>query len=269
MQNLATTTTQDAFLENKKTYSLNRCELNIYETNASMTNVSLKFQNFSFTSMIRGRKEVRLTNKSNKFEYLPGESIVVLPGEEMTIDFPESDHQSTQSLAIAISDDFIKNTLDYLNGNMPKLDENSSWRFLNEHFYLFSSESLSYATSNLMHIVMENNSAKDFISDLALKELLIRIMQTQARSFFENNYFIFKNSNRFAAVIDFIKNNIHEKISVDTLARIAYMSKSNFFRAFKQELGMAPNAYILQERIHRAKLLLRKFAPISDTAFQT
>ncbi|ANI90155.1 AraC family transcriptional regulator [Arachidicoccus ginsenosidimutans] len=261
--------TLDTLVESRKRYSFRDCELDIYETHTSVKNVSLKFSDFAFTSMIRGKKELKITDKSEKFEYLPGESVIMLPGEEMLIDFPEADTQPSQCLALSISKDFIKNTVDYLNGNFPKADNESQWKFSDEHFYLFNSASLSSATNNILRIATEDNSAKDFITDLALKELLIRIMQTQARKFFETNYLQYKNSNRFAAVIDYIKNNIHDKISMDLLAKKSYMSKSNFFRAFKQEFGISPNRFILQERIDKAKMLLQNYTPISETAFQT
>ncbi len=258
-----------SLVENKKSYTCNNCELDIYETHTAVRNVSLKFNHFAFTGMIRGKKELKIANKSDKFEYLPGESLIMLPGEEMIIDFPEADTTPSQCIALSIDSNFIKSTVDYLNGNFPKIDTESHWKFSDECFYLFNSPSLSAATNNILRIAIENNSAKDFMTDLALKELLIRIMQTQARKFFEMNYLHYKNVNRFAAIIDYIRNNIREKISVDVLARRAYMSKSNFFRSFKQEFGISPNHFILQERIVKAKSLLQNQLPVSEAAYQT
>jgi len=259
----------NSLVENKKSYTYNNCELDIYETHTAIQNVSLKFDNFAFTGMIRGKKELRIANKTDKFEYLPGESLIMLPGEEMIIDFPEADTSPSQCIALSIDRNFIKGTVDYLNGYFPKIDTESQWKFSDECFYLFNSPSLSAATNNILRIAVENNSAKDFMTDLALKELLIRIMQTQARKYFETNFLQQKNVNRFAAIIDYIKSNIREKISVDGLAKLAYMSKSNFFRAFKQEFGISPNHFILQERIGQAKSLLRHQLPVSEAAYQT
>ncbi|WP_205686161.1 helix-turn-helix domain-containing protein [Chitinophaga costaii] len=255
-------------VENKKSYTYNNCELDIYETHTAVQNISLKFDDFAFIGMIRGKKDLRIANKTEKFEYLPGESLIMLPGEEMIIDFPEADTTPSQCIALSIDSNFIKSTVDYLNGNFPKIDTASEWKFSDECFYLFNSPSLSSATNNILRIAVENNSAKDFMTDLALKELLIRIMQTQARKFFEMNYLHYKDVNRFAAIIAYIKNNIREKISVDALAKQAYMSKSNFFRAFKQEFGISPNHFILQERIVKAKSLLQNQLPVCEAAYQ-
>ena len=258
-----------SLVENRKSYTYNNCELAIYETHLTTQNVSLKFDNFAFTGMIRGKKELSIANKTGKFEYLPGESVVMLPGEEMIIDFPEADTNPSQCIALSIDNSFIQSTVDYLNGNFPKVDTESQWKFSDECFYLFNSPSLSAATNNILRIAIENNSAKDFMTDLALKELLIRIMQTQARKYFETNFLQQRDTNRFAAIIDYIKNNIREKISVEGLAKLAYMSKSNFFRAFKQEFGISPNHFILQERIDQAKSLLRHQLPVTEAAYQT
>lgn len=50
---------------------------------------------------------------------------------------------------------------------------------------------------------------------------------------------------------------------------MAYVSKSNFFKMFKEELGLSPNEYITQERIKKAKELLIKNNSVSETAFST
>lgn len=114
---------------------------------------------------------------------------------------------------------------------------------------------------------MDDNSQKDIMADFALKELLIRLMQTQARGMVEKN--IVKNKSRIGFVVDYIKRNLHQKLSIDSIAKLAYVSKSNFFKMFKDELGTSPNDFILQERISRAKELLASQTSIKETAFQT
>ena len=102
-----------------------------------------------------------------------------------------------------------------------------------------------------MRIAMDDNSQKDIMADFALKELLIRLMQTQARGMVEKN--IVKNKSRIGFVVDYIKRNLHQKLSIDSIAKLAYVSKSNFFKMFKDELGTSPNDFILQERITQSK----------------
>lgn len=74
---------------------------------------------------------------------------------------------------------------------------------------------------------------------------------------FEVNYFKLASSHRSAYVIQYIKEQIREKIDVDKLSDMACMSLANFFRKFKEEFGYTPADYILKERIRMAKEYLR------------
>lgn len=254
-------------VENQTTFNLNNCEFSIYETHKAAFGVELHFENIAFTAMLRGKKHMKLNNKTNYFNYLPGESILVAPGETMIIDFPEADETATQCISLSLNPDFIEDSLNYLNYNLPKVDESSQWNIQLDEYFLFNNQALASATNNIMRIAMDDNSQKDIMADFALKELLIRLMQTQARSLVEKN--IIKNKSRIGFVVDYIKRNLHQKLSIESIAKLAYVSKSNFFKMFRDELGISPNDFILQERINKAKELLAEQNSIKETAFQT
>lgn len=254
-------------VENQTKFNLNNCEFSIYETHKSAFDIKLHFDTIAFTAMLQGRKYMKLENKTNYFDYFPGESVLVAPGETMVIDFPESDETPTQCISLSLNPEFIENSLNNLNYNFAKVDETSSWNLQLDEYFLFNNKSLTSATNNIMRIAMDDNSEKDIMADFALKELLIRLMQTQARSMVEKN--LAKNKSRIGFVVDYIKNNIHQKLSIDSIAKLAYVSKSNFFKMFKDELGTSPNDFILQERINKAKELLALNNSIKETAFQT
>ena len=105
----------------------------------------------------------------------------------------------------------------------------------------------------------------DRLLDFALKELLIKLMQTQARKMVEHN--IHKNKSRIAFAVEYIRKNLHQKLSVDEIAKKSYVSKSGFFKMFKEELGISPNEFVIQERIKKAKELLSNNNSIKETAF--
>lgn len=256
-------------IENKTTFTLNNCEFSLYETHKKTEDVKLKFNDLTFTAMLRGKKHMKLENKSEYFDYFPGETVLVSPGETMVIDFPEADETPSQCIALSFSPDFVEESLHYLNTKLMKVDESTCWRISSNEFYLFNSLALASATNNLMRIAMEDNMNKDIMADLALKELLVRLMQTQAGKLIENDYKTLKTSNRLAFIIDYIKNNLQQKLSIEHLAKLAFVSKSNFFKLFKYELGTSPNEYILQQRIKRAKELLKENQSIKEVAFAT
>lgn len=254
-------------VENKTTFTLKDCEFSIYETHRSAFDVKLNFENLAFTGMLRGKKMMKLDGKTDYFEYLPGESVLVAPGETMVIDFPEADDNPSQCVSLSFNPDFVENALEYLNLTSPKVDESSNWSLSKDEYYLFNTPSLASATNNIMRIAMDDHSHKDVMADFALKELLIRLMQTQGRTLVEKN--LVKNKSRIGFVVDYIKKNLHLKLSVESIAKMAYVSKSNFFKMFKEELGVSPNEFILQERISRAKELLQHQESIKEVAFQT
>jgi len=60
-------------------------------------------------------------------------------------------------------------------------------------------------------------------------------------------------ADRFAELIPWIMRNLHEDLSVTTLARRACMSPSHFNRAFKSVFGSAPAEFVENLRINEAK----------------
>ncbi|WP_288243150.1 helix-turn-helix domain-containing protein [uncultured Chryseobacterium sp.] len=256
-----------SMVENQTKFNLNNCEFSIYETHRAAFDVKLHFETIAFTAMLRGKKHMKLDNKTNYFDYYPGESVLVSPGETMIIDFPEADETPSQCISLSLNPEFIENSLNHLNYHLPKVDETSQWNIELDEYFLFNNQSLASATNNIMRIAMDDNSQKDIMADFALKELLIRLMQTQARSMVEKN--IVKNKSRIGFAVDYIRKNLHQKLSIESIAKMAYVSKSNFFRMFKDELGTSPNEFILHERINRAKELLKSRNSIKETAFQT
>ncbi|MCY1661107.1 helix-turn-helix domain-containing protein [Chryseobacterium sp. SL1] len=254
-------------VENQTKFNLNNCEFSIYETHKAAFDVKLHFETIAFTAMLRGKKHMKIDHKTGYFDYYPGESVLVSPGETMVIDFPEADETPSQCISLSLNPEFIENSLNHLNYHLPKVDETSQWNIELDEYFLFNNQSLASATNNIMRIAMDDNSQKDIMADFALKELLIRLMQTQARSMVEKN--IVKNKSRIGFAVDYIKKNLHQKLSIDSIAKMAYVSKSNFFKMFKDELGTSPNEFILQEKINRAKELLANQNSIKETAYQT
>lgn len=68
-------------------------------------------------------------------------------------------------------------------------------------------------------------------------------------------------------VIDYMQANLAQDISISDLAILTSTSKSHFSRSFKQSVGIAPYRYLMQQRIERAKQLLKQQSiPISHIA---
>src|SRR5438477_9558521 len=167
-------------VENRKVYTMGNCELNIYETYKSAENIPLKFNDLVITSMIRGRKVMHVQDDVS-FDYIPGESLLWQANKWMVIDFPEaSENNPTQCVALTISSDEIQDTLHFLNRKYPKLEETGDWKIDMEQFFLLNSEDFTAAINKMVKVSMDNGRMKDAFAELALRELLLKLMQTQA-----------------------------------------------------------------------------------------
>ena len=93
------------------------------------------------------------------------------------------------------------------------------------------------------------------------------------------NYSVFKPQTSYKSkglpkyqlcqVIDYINVHLSHDISLSELAEVAFMSQSHFTRLFKQSTGITPYQYLLEQRIERAKQLLKqKKIAIADVALQ-
>jgi AraC-like DNA-binding protein len=244
-------------VENRTAYTLERCELSVFETYTPSFQVPLTFNDFVITSMLRGKKVMHLFDKQG-FDYMPGETVIVPPDVTMKIDFPEaSDLNPTQCIALAIDNEQIKKTITYLNEFFPKEDSQSKWLLNYDEYHFYNNEEIAYLINKVIRICSEKSTEKDVLADLTLKELLIRIMQSQNLKTINDEHHHL-NHNPLAYVIGYIKNNLNEKISIDHLSSKACMSKATFYRLFKRELGISPNDYILAEKMSKAKQLLAK-----------
>ncbi len=91
------------------------------------------------------------------------------------------------------------------------------------------------------------------------------------------NYAVSKPSLEFKAnglpqsqlgrVIDYMQANLAQDLSILDLATLTNISESHFSRSFKQSVGITPYQYLMQQRVERAKQLLKQqIVSISDIA---
>lgn len=244
-------------VEHRTAYTLERCELNVFETYLPSFKVPLTFNDFVLTSMLRGKKVMHLFDKE-EFDYLPGETVIVPAAQTMKIDFPDASGKTpAQCIALAIDQDQIKQTIRYLNEYFPKANPDEQWALNLEEYHFHNNEEIAYLINKIIRICAEGSKEKDVLADLTLKELLVRIMQTQNLQSINHSQSTV-NRNPLAYVMGYIKENLNEKLNINSLSNKACMSKATFYRLFKRELGISPNDYILTEKIKRAKQMLTK-----------
>lgn len=75
---------------------------------------------------------------------------------------------------------------------------------------------------------------------------------------------------RVGEAVEYLSRNLHRRVPLDELARVAHLSSSRFADLFKRETGATPRAYAELQRLERAKQLLERTSlPVYEVARQT
>lgn len=243
-------------VENRRIFNLNNCEFNIFETYQCSYHIPLTFNDLVITSMIRGKKVMHLFNEP-AFDYLPGETVIVPANEAMVIDFPEAGfHNPTQCVALAIDANYVKDTLNYMNNYYNFDNSIRDWKLQFNQYHFANNNEVSGLINKLIGICRNGDIAKDIFADLTLKELLIRLVQSQHLQQVAMESGKDNNHGKTHFILHYIHEHLTEKIAVDALSRKVYLSRNVFFKWFKEQFGITPLDYINNERIKLAKQLL-------------
>jgi AraC-like DNA-binding protein len=243
-------------VENRTTYTVANAELNVYETHHYAEEVVLQFNQPVLASMIEGKKIMHLRDQ-DPFDFLPGESVMMPSNEIMKIDFPEAAmNNPTRCLAMTISPDKIAKIIDDMNYNLPRANERE-WRMSDANFSFTNDVAIAQIIQRLIFLFAENHQSKDFFVDMMLRELIVRVLQSENRKSLVDNSASLSSAHRLAYTIQYIKANLHLPLTVADLSEHACMSEPNFYKVFKSELGISPVQFINEERIRKAAQLLR------------
>lgn len=259
-------------VENRTTYNADYAELNIYETHDFAEKVALTFNFPVIASMLTGKKIMHIDG-FEAFDFFPGESVVMPSNKEMVIDFPIATKESpTQCLALGIDAFKIDEVVEKFNQQVAIENENNDWNLDETASHLINNTDVNHLIERLTYTFTNNNKSKDVLLDLMIQELIIRLLQTKAKSLIINDPNQVFNDTRIGTVIKYIKENLTNKdISVDLLAKKAYMSTSHFHKQFKNTLGISPIDYINSEKIKFSKKLIKesKDFRMSEIAFKS
>jgi AraC-like DNA-binding protein len=244
-------------VENRRIFNLQHCELNIFESYQQAYQVPLTFSDFVITSMIRGKKVMHLFNEPG-FDYLPGETVILPANETMHIDFPEASMDNpTQCIALTVDAEYVNETVEYLNNYYNGSGgEHNNWDLRFTQYHFSNNNEISELINKIIRVCSSPDKSKNIFADLALKELLIRLIQCQHLQQVETERTDHSNQTRLHYVLNYINEHLSERIAVDALCRKAYLSRNVFFKWFKEQFGISPLEYINAARIRQAKDLL-------------
>lgn len=245
-----------SLVEHRNKFSLDFCEMNVFETHQKANDFKLSFEGFTITSMLRGKKVMKLEGM-DAFDYLPGESVLAPAQSTMFIDFPEAElEKPTQCTALVIDNSYLNQNLQRINESLHK-DQTlvSEWKVDLAELILRNNAQMAQLTSKLLFAFNQKEPLLDFQVDILLRELILSMLREQNLTVLrrEKGY---SKDNPFEEVFRFIRQHLQDKILIDDLCKVACMSKSTFYRTFVETYAISPVQLINEERIKFAKELL-------------
>lgn len=247
----------NTLVENRTTFTLENAALNLFETHESASAVHLRFDQPVLASMIQGRKIMHLRDRPG-FNFLPGESIMLPKDELMVIDFPDAKKKrATKCLALEIDPDEIRKITEHMEEHRPR-SGNDTWRRKDHNFHFTNDPGVTQLIQRLIFLCAEDHPAKDLFVGMSLRELIIRMLEAESREQHLQDPDRLATSQPITASVAYILKHLDEKLTVAQLSKMAYMSESGYYRAFKNEMGVSPVDFANNERINLASSLLRE-----------
>lgn len=80
----------------------------------------------------------------------------------------------------------------------------------------------------------------------------------------------YSNFRQIEIVIDtrnFINHNLEKELNLNLLSQIRFTSKFHLLRLFKKYCGQTPRQYLIDKRIEKSKVYLKKGMKISETCY--
>ncbi|MCF2859815.1 AraC family transcriptional regulator [Pseudoalteromonas sp. SMS1] len=253
-------------VENRVHFAAKDVELSIYDTYENAQHIRLCSSEVLFCGMLTGKKVMHVNSCDYHQPFLPNESFVLAPKQAVFIDFPTARiDKPTTCLAIEISRDKIAAVADMLNYAHPIQDvqfEYHSQLVHNEH-----NVQTQQLLNRLIQLFSENDSQRAFYIDLALNELVARLLQQQSRDF------LFKQINQghistgIQAALEQMQQDLTQQLDIEQLSKIACMSRSKFFEQFKLLVGTTPQQWLHGQKLMSARKQLQQGKSVTSIAF--
>lgn len=268
LEQLADTPRTRRLIENRICYAGPHAELSIYDTWWPAQDVALSAERVLYCGMLQGRKVMNGATDTPE-TFLPGESFVLAPHQEVRIDFPDAHPDApTTCLTIDLDPARIHALSERLNQTQPRERELGEWHYHPQALHVPHSPTTQALIERLMGLFRENHPDRDALIGLGIDELIVRLLRTQSRELLLADARQAPPRHGLAAALSWLER--HPELPLDgaQLAREACMSKARLYRLFQREVGYTPGEYQQRLRLARARQWLREAdAPITEICY--
>ena len=165
--------------------------------------------------MLSGRKVLHWPEQL-LFAFAPGVVFVPPVAEKIGGDLPEASFDNPTRY---MSETHIRQPVALLNERYSRTEPTDEWALdLEQHGYFVTDDALTRQTlARLLDIIMERNRAQTLFATGALQELVVRLLQTQARRLLLDTGSQ-QATHRLAHVAAYLKQHLGEPLSIAQLA---------------------------------------------------
>lgn len=257
-------------VENKMSFAAQDSELGIYDTFEPANQVKLASDQLLFCGMVSGKKVMHASESDYQCDFFPHESFVMAPNRPVAIDFPIASRESpTTCLAIEISTEKVQHIANHLSDQAPLREYTHEWGEEQTLLHTHHSSQTQALLERMVHIYTENHPEREFMIELAVSELIARLLRHQTRSFIIGHSESAPQHNGINACIAYISEHLAQPIEIDLLCKTACMSRTKFFSQFRQLLGCTPQEFLYQQRLKKAADLIEQGKSITAACYSS
>jgi len=192
-------------------------------------------------------------------------SLSIIEKGKLTVEYDTSDNVILQNNSIAI---FNPNQLHcttnidaagyytlYLNIDWCKDIQNELFLdkkiFIPINKHIITYQKINMTIINIYNDISKNNNNYEEKFKNIIKNIFIKYCNTNDSSFIKNNNYVVYLMKKY------IYNNLHEQLSINDISNYLGYDKSYLIRLFKKEIGITPQIFIINEKVHKAKELIK------------
>lgn len=241
-------------LEQLEGFETDYVKILYYDLPKNFSSVYRTYNYTRFCTILDGKKHVTL-DSNNQFTYGKNNYLLLPANTTVQMDMDVN----TKALVLELNDVLVEDVFAKV-----ELEEEIITHIKKDSNYFLGQNKTNISTDvfNILEMSDIKKKNKEFLVDLYAQKLVFNLIQDKAtHHILKSNY-----ENPINIVIKYINENIHLPISTGELAKMIYMSESNFCHLFKKMLGVTPGEYIKNKKLELSTSYL-KSESVTEVAY--
>ena len=201
-----------------------------------------------------------------RYALSPGNLLLIRPGEKHRA-LPPGECGSVERIVLWLNANYILS----MNGMLPRIESTVMAGGEGGHLIAPDPESGEFLKTELMSLLHEkqlDDSDSEYLSQLVLAEMMVRLTRCLARSAGPAGHDLSLRDAAIMRLYDYVGMHFADDLTVGSLAQRFFMDKNTLTRKFKRLTGKTPAEYIRLRRLSAARAMIRGGTGAQDAASQ-